>query len=204
MAEHYSGGPEWLLPLLWVLAIDPELGQQPQDESSERGSLVRCSVRWRSGAPKALQLKALAHGLLGHAVKLCSAFGVLDRSGRSSEPEILALLSFHNTPPASGRAGRRLLLRFILLAISPPPCSEVYTLHELRIEWSHSRCRRLRDASAVREMPADALARQAAAREAKTYQHTHQPSTMIWYQNRMRFFVFWCGIRVLHGTSGYP
>ena len=60
-----------------------------------------------------------------------------------------------------------MLLRFILLAISPPPCSEVYTLHELRIEWSHSRCRRLRDASAVREMPADALARQAAAREAK-------------------------------------
>ena len=59
-----------------------------------------------------------------------------------------------------------MLLRFILLAISPP-CSEVYTLHELRIEWSHSRCRRLRDASAVREMPADALARQAAAREAK-------------------------------------
>ena len=98
-------------------------------------------------------------------MKLCSAFGVLDRSGRSSEPEILALLSFHNTPPASGRAGRRLLLRFILLAISPP--ARKFTLHELRIEWSHSRCRRLRDASAVREMPADALARQAAAREAK-------------------------------------
>ena len=33
MAEHYGSGPEWLLPLLWVLAIDPELGQQPQDES---------------------------------------------------------------------------------------------------------------------------------------------------------------------------
>ena len=58
-----------------------------------------------------------------------------------------------------------MLLRFILLAISPP--ARKFTLHELRIEWSHSRCRRLRDASAVREMPADALARQAAAREAK-------------------------------------
>ena len=45
------------------------------------------------GLALALQLKALAHGLLGHAVKLCSAFDVLDRTGRSSEPEILALLS---------------------------------------------------------------------------------------------------------------
>ena len=100
-------------------------------------------------------------------MKLCSAFGVLDRTGRSSEPEIVALLSFHNTHPprAEGRVDACCCVLFCWLF--PPPCSEVYTLHELRIEWSHSRCRRLRDASAVREMPADALARQAAAREAK-------------------------------------
>ena len=44
----------------------------------------------------------------------------LDRSGRSSEPEILALLSFHNTPPRERKGGSTLAVAFYSVGYFTP------------------------------------------------------------------------------------